>query len=275
MLPLGQLQQQTLGEVPGAHARRVQGLDGQQGLLHVKEGNAQLLRQLGQRAVQVTGGVQAADEVAAELPQPGLQVRDGAQLPLQILGKTLRPFRHRRSLLPAPGGIARPELALLEDGNTVLLRAGDIHRHPAEVRLGDLQQRIGEGRLLHRLAQVHRRQLQKGQRLAHGLGQRQLLYLCGLEFQIHRALPLSFFQGYYTPFDAIRQGKRMPGAVSSPPGAAGQRRRGRCRGWPAGTTSGSRAGRSAPAGFPAGGSNPRLPSGARGSARSRRGTPPR
>lgn len=228
VLSLGQLQQQTLGEVSGPHARRVQGLDGQQGLLQLKEGDAHLLRQLGQGAVQVTGGVQAADEVAAELPQPGLQVWDGAQLPLQILGKALRPFRHRRSLLPARGGIARPELALLEDGNTVLLRAGDIHRHPAEIRLRDLQQGVGEGRLLYRLAEVHRRQLQKGQGLAHGLGQRQLLYLCGLELHIHSALPLSLIPRvlYRVPAVSARRKRPETGrrsiSLQIPPGGGGE-----------------------------------------------------
>ena len=228
MLPLGQLQQQALGEVPGPHPRRVQGLDGQQGLFHLKEGDAQLLRQLGEGAVQVPGGVQAADEIAAELPQPGVQIGDGPQLALQILGEALRPLRHWRRLLPAPGGVARPELALLKDRGGVLLWMGDIHRHPAEVRLRDLQQGVGEGRLLYRLAEVHRRQLQEGQGLAHGLGQRQLLYLCRLELHIHSALPLSLIPRvlYRVPAVSARRKRPETGRRSIPlqilPGGGGE-----------------------------------------------------
>ena len=105
---------------------------------------------------------------------------------------------------------------------------GDIHRHPAEVRLRDLQQGVGEGRLLYRLAEVHRQQLQEGQGLAHGLGQRQLLYLCRLELHIHSALPLSLIPRvlYRVPAVSARRKRPETGRRSIPlqilPGGGGE-----------------------------------------------------
>ena len=87
--PLGQLQDQTLRQVPGPYAGGVQHLHGKQGLLQIGQGTVQLLSQLGDGAVQIAPAVQTVHQIITQGPQLAVDQPVLAQLLVQILLKGL------------------------------------------------------------------------------------------------------------------------------------------------------------------------------------------
>ena len=160
----GQLEDETLRQIPRADARRVQHLDGEERLLQLRRRAALLRRQLLQGDRQIAPLVQAVHKVEAQ-PQkrPRLQQPRLPQLGRQVLREGLlahtgqifegSPVASAGQRVPAEGlphRRARPRRERL--------RRGQLH----------LQQRVRERRVLKPRRQLADGQLQKLQRLPHG-----------------------------------------------------------------------------------------------------------
>ena len=201
MLLPGQLQQQALRQVPGTHARRVQTLDGGQGLVQQRAGHLHVLQSVQVLLGQISVLVHQLRQIPAQ-GQEGLGKPPPVQLVPEEGGKALR--------LPVQSAPLRGGCVLMDKGAAVEA-AVDPAGLLAQFLVGAAQ---GRGILLFHqrifltdFAQVLQQLLGVHLQNLHGLEQlrRQLQLLPQLRFQrdqAHETPPLSAALTYLAIFRA-------------------------------------------------------------------------
>ena len=183
MVPLGQLQHQTLRQAARPHPWGIQHLDHEERLFQTLIGDMDLLLQLLQGAVQISPLVQTAHQIPADPQHLPVQPGELAKLLLQMLlkggvphiavqGIHLLAGPVPRRLGPEGGGLPPPD-----------------RRRPLEGGAPDDQQGVGQRLLPQHLIQLDQGYLEILQGLPHPGRQAELLFLCDRLFELHGLPP--------------------------------------------------------------------------------------